>query len=131
MSNICNKVDKSHSDDCDSGRTDSLTSDSRANGKFTVFEHLRKIKVKNINRITIVQININSLGNKFSFLCEAVRGNILLSTETKLDSSFPSAPFQMHGYTTPYRLDRDANGGGLLLYAREDIPSKKIDKCRL
>ena len=43
MSNNCNKVDKSHSDDCDSGSTDSLdsrdTSDSRANGKFTPFEH--------------------------------------------------------------------------------------------
>ena len=37
MSNNRNKVDKSHSDDCDSGSTDSLTSDSRANGQFTVF----------------------------------------------------------------------------------------------
>ena len=43
MSNNCNKVDKSYSDDCDSGSTDSLdsrdTSDSRANGKFAPFEH--------------------------------------------------------------------------------------------
>ena len=42
MSNNRNKVDKSHSDDCDSGSTDSSTSDSRANGKFTVSEHLKK-----------------------------------------------------------------------------------------
>ena len=63
MSNNRNKVDKSHSDDCDSGSTDSLTSDSRANGKFTVFEHLRKIKFKNMNRITIAQNNFNSLRN--------------------------------------------------------------------
>ena len=48
-------------------------------------------------------------------------------TETKLDSSFPSAQFQIHGYTTPYRLDGNANGGGLLLYVREDFQSKKID----
>ena len=125
MSNNHDKVDKSHSDECDSGSTDSLTSDSRANGKFTVFVHLRKIKVKNMNRITTAQININSLRNKFSFLCEAVRGNIdiLLVTEIKLDSSFPCAQFQMHGYTNPYRLDRNANDGGI----REDIPSKKID----
>ena len=81
------------------------------------------------NRITIAQINIDSLRNKFSFLCEAVRGNtyILLVTKTRLDSSFPSAQFHMHGYTTPYRLDRNANGGRLLLYVRENIPSKKID----
>ena len=81
------------------------------------------------NRITIAQINIDSLRNKFSFLCEAVRGNtyILLVTKTRLDSSFPSAQFHMHGYTTSYRLDRNANGGRLLLYVRENIPSKKID----
>ena len=104
MSNNRNKVDKSHSDDCDSGSTDSLTSDPIANGKFIVFEHLRKIKLKNMNRITIAQININSLRNKFSFLCEAVRGNIdiLLVTETKLDGSFPSAQFHKHDYTTPH-----------------------------
>ena len=33
MSNNRYKVDKSHSDDCDSGSTDTLTLDSRANGK--------------------------------------------------------------------------------------------------
>ena len=115
ISNSRSKIDKSHSDVCDSGATDSLTSDSRANGKFTVFEHLRKIKLKNMNGIIIAQININSLRNKFSFLCEAVSGNIdvLLVTETKLDSSFPNAQFHMHGYTTSYSLCRNANGGGL------------------
>ena len=40
MNNNRTKLDISHSDDCDSGSTDSLTSDSRANGKFTVFENL-------------------------------------------------------------------------------------------
>ena len=49
MSNNRDKVDKSHSDDCDSGSTDSLISDSRANTKFTVFENLRKIKLKEMN----------------------------------------------------------------------------------
>ena len=55
-----------------------------------------------MNRITIAQINIKSLRNKFSFLCEVVTGNIdiLLVTETKLDSSFPNAQFHMYGYTT-------------------------------
>ena len=115
ISNSRSKVDKSHSDDCNSGATDSLTSDSRANGKFTVFEHLRKIKLKNMNGITIAQININSLRNKFSFLCGAVRGNIdvLLVTETKLDTFFPNVQFHMHGYTTSYSLCRNANGEGL------------------
>ena len=48
----------------------------------------------------------------------------LLTSETKIDSSFPSAQFHLEGYATPHRLDRNANGGGIPLYIREDIPSK-------
>ena len=61
-------------------------------------------------------------------LIAAASGNldILLLTETKLDSSFPNAQFEIKGYTTPYRVDRDVHGGGLLLYVREDIPSKLL-----
>ena len=51
--------------------------------------------------------------------------DILLISETKIDSSFPTAQFQI-GYTT-YRLDRNVNGGGILLYIREDIPSTLLN----
>ena len=51
--------------------------------------------------------------------------DILLISETKIDSSFPTAQFQI-GYTT-YRLDRNTNGGGILLYIREDIPSTLLN----
>ena len=47
--------------------------------------------------------------------------DILFISETKIDSSFATTLFQI-GYAT-YRLDRNANGGGILLYIREDIPS--------
>ena len=50
--------------------------------------------------------------------------DIFLISETKLDSSFPSGQFVIKGYSTPFRLDRNQNGGGLLLYVREDIPRK-------
>ena len=50
--------------------------------------------------------------------------DISLISETKLDSSFPSGQFVIKGYSTPFRLDRNQNGGGLLLYVREDIPCK-------
>ena len=49
---------------------------------------------------------------------------IFLISETKLDSSFPSGKFVIKGYITPFRLDRNQNRGGLLLYVREDIPCK-------
>ena len=45
---------------------------------------------------------------------------ILLISETKVDSSFSTAQFQI-GYTT-YRLERNANLGGIILYIREGIP---------
>ena len=75
-------------------------------------------------------ININSLRNKFDFLKEIICDNIdiLLVSETKLDSSFPHAQFQIDGYSKPYRLDRNGKGGGMMLYVRNDIPSKCLSK---
>ena len=76
----------------------------------------------------IAQLNINSLRNKFDSLVRMLYNNldILLTSETKIDFSFPTALFQIEGYTT-YRLDRNTNGGGILLYIPEDIPSTLLN----
>ena len=70
-------------------------------------------------------MNINSLRNKFHSLeSEASKHlEILLTSETKIDESFPSGQFLLDGFSKPYRLDRCANGGGILLYVRDDISS--------
>ena len=47
-------------------------------------------------------------------------------SETKLDPSFPTGQFHIHSFSEPYRFDRNISGGGILLYIREDIPSKLI-----
>ena len=47
-------------------------------------------------------------------------------SETKLDESFPPGQFLLDGYCTPFRYDRDRHGGGILLYVRDDIPSKLL-----
>ena len=47
-------------------------------------------------------------------------------SETKLDPSFPTGQFHIRGFSEPYRFDRNGNGGGILLYIREDILSKLI-----
>ena len=52
--------------------------------------------------------------------------DILMISETKLDPSFPNGHFHIHGFSETYRFDRNGNGGGILLYIREDIPSKII-----
>ena len=56
---------------------------------------LRKIRVKDANRIIIGTLNINSLAPKFEQLKEVIGKNIDILTiqETKLDSSFPVAQF--------------------------------------
>ena len=53
--------------------------------------------------------------------------DILLVTECKINYPFPAALFHMQGYSTPFRLDRNSHGGGILLYVREDIPAKLIN----
>ena len=77
----------------------------------------------------IGHISINSLRNKFELLAEMVRDKVdlLMISETKLDSSFPIAQFYMKSYSKPYRLDRNSKGGGIILYVREDISSKLIN----
>ena len=88
---------------------------------------LKNLKILDL-RIQIAQLNINSLRNKFDSLVRMLHNNldILLISETKIDSSFPSPQFQIEGYTT-YSLDRNVNGGGILLYIREDILSTLLN----
>ena len=45
-------------------------------------------------------------------------------SETKLDKSFPVSQFLIDGYGPPFRLDRDNNGAGIILFGRDDIPCK-------
>ena len=79
------------------------------------------------------QININSIRNKFDILKELIcdKVDILMVSETKLDSSFPDAQFLINGYSKPYRLDRNGKGGGIMLYLRNDIPSKCLNKSEI
>ena len=51
---------------------------------------------------------------------------VLMISETKTDCSFPSAQFHQGGYATQYRLDRNENGVGTILYIKEDIPSTLV-----
>ena len=104
-------------------------SESESNDTFDPKIELRNLKLKNPNRLIGAHLNINSVRNKFELLTNIIKDNtdILMISETKLDSSFPKGQFQLHGYSEPYRLDRNGYGAGILLYIREDIPSKIIE----
>ena len=90
---------------------------------------LKKLRIKNLNRVIISQININSIRNKIELLSEAISGNIdiLMVSETKIDMSFPTSQFVIQGFDAPFRLDRTNTGGRILVYVRDDIPSKLLN----
>ena len=76
----------------------------------------------------IAHLNINSIRNKFDPLVKDISGKIdmLMISETKIDDSFPKGQFLIKGFSEPFRLDRNAHGGGILFYIREDIPAKLL-----
>ena len=90
---------------------------------------LKTLRNINLRRIIIGHLNINSLKYKFESLKSIIQGNIdiLLTSETKIDDSFPMNEFSIDGYNTPIRVDRNNNGRGIVLYIRADIPFKKIN----
>ena len=90
--------------------------------------HLKAIRLKNVNKPMIAHLNINSLRNKFEFLISLSEDNldVLMISETKLDESFPTNQFMINGFSAPFRLDLNDKGGGIILYIREDIPSRLV-----
>ena len=89
--------------------------------------HLNNFQRRNIGRLSLAHININSTRYKFNQLVYGVKGKVdfLMITETKSDDSFPTMQFNIERYHT-FGLDRNKYGGGILLYVRDDIPSKFI-----
>ena len=79
-----------------------------------------------MNRIVLAHLNIHFLRNKFDLLADQIKGNIdaLAISETKLGDLFPAAQFKILGYASPFRLDRNQNGGGIFVFVREDNPVK-------
>ena len=100
-----------------------------------VISTLKDIVVNNINRLIFGHLNINSLRNKFDFLCEQIYIYIyivkymyiaiFMLSESKLDDSFQLGHFLIDGFHALFRFDRDKNGGGIL-YMREDIPARVL-----
>ena len=91
-------------------------------------EHLSFLREKHPNRVIIGHININSIRNKFYYLIAITKGNVdvLMISETKLDESFPSMQLNIDGYNY-FRSDRNAKGGGILMYdVWDDISCKLI-----
>ena len=80
--------------------------------------------MKNLNRLLIGNLNINSVSNKFDqlklFVSDKV--DILVITETKSDSTFSTSEFLIERCREPYSFDSNRKEGDVLIYVREDIP---------
>ena len=91
-------------------------------------DQLSSLRKKNLNRLILAHLNINSIRNKLDQLVNGIKGNIdvLMISESKLDNSFPFMQFLIKGYGPPYRLDCNSHGGFILVYVCEVIPCKLI-----
>ena len=94
---------------------------------------LSKLKLKNVNKLVTGHLNVNSLPGKFDQLKVVIKSNIdiLIVTETKTDSSSSTSQFVIEGFSMSFRFDKNSRGGGLIFYARDDIPSKQLSKHKL
>ena len=90
----------------------------------------KNLRLSNVNRVIIGNLNINSLTNKFDQLKEIVLEyiDILVITETKLGNTFSNTQFLVSGFSKPFRLDRNRKGCGVMIYVRKNIPSKLLTK---
>ena len=88
---------------------------------------IKELRFGNANKVIIGNLNINSIRNKFDQLKETVLKyiDIVLVTETK---TFLESLFLMDGFSKPYRLDRNKNGGGVMIFIHETMSSKILEK---
>ena len=104
------------------------------NASLNSLSEISELRLRNVNRVLIGNLNINSIRNKFDQLKDTVLKytDILILTETKLDETFPISQFLMDGFSTPYRFDKNKNRGGVMIYIQDTIPSKILEKhsCR-
>ena len=89
---------------------------------------LKRLRSNHPQQIIIGHLNINSIRNKFDIMKPMLMHDldIFMVTETKLDDSFPVSQFNVEGFSTPFRLDRNKNCGGIILYSRSYIIASKL-----
>ena len=66
---------------------------------------LKLSRLRNIGRVTVGYLNINSVRNKLDALRAIVLQNsdVLMIAETKIDASFPTGQFAIEGFATPFQ----------------------------
>ena len=75
-------------------------------------------------------LNINSIRNELEMLQFLLDDyiDILVLSESKLNGIFPTSQFQIYGFRTPYRLDRNKWAVGILLFVRENLITRLLSR---
>ena len=60
--------------------------------------------------------------------CPLLIMQLMSWSEVKLGDSFPSRKVHIETYSMPYRLDRNTNGGGVLIYIKDSNFIKILSK---
>ena len=83
--------------------------------------------------IIIGHRNIISIRNKFESFVKFVFNNlgILMVSKTKRDDTFSESKSLTEGFSKLFRRDRTAKGAGILLYIRENMPSRYMKQITL
>ena len=94
----------------------SSTQKSDNNPKDVIIQ-LNDIRIKNINKLIIGNLNINSYAGKFDQFRTIIKNNldIVVITETKLNDGYPD---YIDGFSKPYRMDINKHGGGVVIYIK-------------
>ena len=132
--NQCGNKDKLSSDAATRIR-DSLNRSSEMSIN-DVFPHcmtkIKNLRLRNVNKVIIGNLNINSLPNRSDqlreFVLKYVDVLVITITETKLNDTFPTSQFLVTGFSVPHRLDRNRNRGGIMIFILDDIPSRVLTK---
>ena len=77
-----------------------------------------------MNRVIFGHLNVNFFASKVDAIRTIIPDNldIMVFNETKIDASYPDAELLIRGFRKPFRKDRNAWGGGVLIYVRSDLP---------
>ena len=91
---------------------------------------LHRLRIKHPKNVIVSYININSIRNKFENFIDFIekKVDILAFAETKLDSNFSKAQFQIPCFAPPCPLDLSGNSGGLLVFLNAQIPLRELKR---
>ena len=96
------------------------TLDKAATEDEVVKSSLGSLKLRNLNRLIFGLISINSIRNRFELLFSFVSNNIdMLTSETKINNTFPPIQLCVPGYSVPFIFDSVGNGGAIMLHIRK------------